>query len=231
MALGHVARQGQAREVGARGRGQLRRPVHRERVRQAHPQPQLLAGGKKTPRLLGWGGPWQDERPRVCWPVAVEGGGRRARVGVGGLGEESTVVGAGVGAHHWEVLGQGLGQSRICQNGKCTWVHWEISGAIVADDLASRLLVLDVGGCMKYAAEGVLGIRSQSVFVGHFCWCDLLVQAAHPCSLDEFIPSLLRCHKVNCPLRVSNCFGCKSTLHLSYRRLAVSEKELLHGFF
>lgn len=114
MALGHVARQGQAREVGARGRGQLRGPVHRERVRQAQPQSQLLAGGEKAPRLLGWGGPREDEGPRVCWPVAVEGG--RRRRAVGGLGEESPVVDAGVGAHHWEVLWQGLGQSRICQD-------------------------------------------------------------------------------------------------------------------
>lgn len=151
---------------------------------------------------------------------------------MGGLGEESPVVDAGVGAHHWEVLWQGLGQSRICQDGKCTWVHWEISGAIVAaDDLASGLLALGVGGCMKDAAEGIFGIRSKSVFVGHFCGRDLLVQAAHPYSLDEFIPSLVRCGKVNCPLRVPNCLRCKSTLHLSDRRLAVSEKELLHGFF
>lgn len=151
-------------------------------------------------------------------------------MGVGGLGEESTVVGAGLGSHHWKMLVHGLGQSCICQNGKCPWVHGEICGTIVADDLAARLLLVDVSGCMKHAAEGILGAHSQSVFVGDFCWCDLLVQAAHPYSLDEFLPSLLRCHKVNCPLRVSNCFCCKSTLYLPYRRLAVSEEELLHGF-
>jgi hypothetical protein len=152
-------------------------------------------------------------------------------VGVSGLGEESTVVSAGVGAHHWKMLGHGLGQGCVCQNGERPWVHGEISGAIVAHDLSTRLLLVDVGGCMKHAAEGILGVGSQSIFVGDFFWCNLLVQAAQPYSLDEFLPSLLRCHKVNCPLRVSNCIGCKSTLYLSYRRLAISEKELFHRLF
>jgi hypothetical protein len=110
-------------------------------------------------------------------------------------------------------------------------VHREICGAVVADDLAGCLLLVDEGGSMEHVVEGILGAHSQSLFIVDFCWCNLLIQSAHPYPLDEILPSLLRRHKVHCSLRVSNCFSCKATLHLSYRRLAVAEKELLHGLF